>query len=106
MTVFDRVTSDHAEPTIPLNLQTEPSTELVITLSAMDAFSIFSDLCLLTAGGSGGSSLSLWGSGDKEKPRLLKLASLYRTFGLELIESILSGYEEGVKKVSLGIRNR
>lgn len=42
---------------------------------------------------------SLWGGGEKEKPKLLKLSHLQRTFGLELIESILAGYEEGVKQV-------
>lgn len=31
---------------------------------------------------------------------MLKLSSLNRTFGLELIESVLSGFENGVKKVS------
>lgn len=37
----------------------------------------------------------------KEKPRMLKLSSLNRTFGLELVESVLSGFENGVKLVSL-----
>jgi len=99
MTVFDRVSADYAEAIIPLTLPSDPVTERVVTPYAMDAFSVFSDLCLLTAGGSSGSGLSLWGSGEKEKPRLLKLSSLQRTFGLELVESILSGYEEAVKKV-------
>ncbi|ORY29654.1 guanine nucleotide exchange factor in Golgi transport N-terminal-domain-containing protein [Naematelia encephala] len=98
MIVFDRITSDTTPPSIPLHLPTEPPTELVVTASVLDAFNIFSDLCLLTAGGGSGSGLSLWGSGEKPKPKLLKLSSLQRTFGLELIESILSGYEEAVKK--------
>jgi len=63
----------------------------------MDAFNVLSDLCLLT-GASGGSGISLWRTGEKEKPVILRLSSLQRTFGLELIESILSGYEEGVKQ--------
>ncbi|WWD20641.1 hypothetical protein CI109_105117 [Kwoniella shandongensis] len=106
MLIFDRVSTDpspsssSSETTLlPLTFATEPPTELHISPSAMDTFNIFSDLCLLTASaGSHGSSFSLWGGGEKEKPRLLKLNTLHRTFGLELIESILSGYEEGVKQ--------
>ncbi|KAK4688854.1 hypothetical protein P7C73_g1265, partial [Tremellales sp. Uapishka_1] len=99
MLIFDRVTSDTAEPSIPLILPSEPE-KVLVTPSAMDAFSVLSDLCLLTARSSSGSGsgFSLWSSTEKEKPRLLKLSSLQRTFGLELVESILSGYEEGVKK--------
>lgn len=99
MTVFDRVAIDHTEPDVPLTLPEDPPVELLITPCVMDSFSILSDLCLLTVGGGSGSGLMSWGSTDKEKPRMLKLSSLQRTFGLELIESILSGYEEGIKKV-------
>ncbi|KAL7422319.1 Endocytosis and vacuole integrity protein [Cryptotrichosporon argae] len=95
MLIFDRVIAeDPAAASRPLALPTDPPTETVLTPAAMDAFGILSDLCLLTAGG--GSS-GFWGGGDKEKPRLLKLGSLSRTFGLELIESILGGYEVVVK---------
>ncbi|WVF67919.1 hypothetical protein IAT40_002681 [Kwoniella sp. CBS 6097] len=103
MLIFERVspsssTSSANDETIPLTLPADPPHELLITPSALDAYNIFSDLCLLTAStGSGGSGFHLWGGGEKEKPKLLKLSSLHRTFGLELIESILSGYEEGVK---------
>jgi hypothetical protein len=97
MLIFDR-TSAPSTPTdtvlLPLTLPTDPPTDLQITPAAMDAFSIFSDLCLLTSIGDHKSG------GDKEKPRILNLTSLHRTFGLELVESILSGYEEGVKQVS------
>lgn len=98
MLVFNRVATDTIAPSIPLSLHTDPPTEITLTPSAMDAFNIFSDLCLLTSSSGGGSGLSLWGSSEKEKPKLLKLSSLQKTFGLELIESILSGFEEGVKQ--------
>ncbi|WVQ85868.1 hypothetical protein IAT38_008036 [Cryptococcus sp. DSM 104549] len=105
MLIFDRISPSPNPATPPsprtatLALPTDPPTTLAISPSALDAYSVFSDLCLLTASaGSHGSAFSLWGGGDKEKPKLLKLTSLQRTFGLELVESILSGYEEGVKK--------
>ncbi|BEJ02954.1 hypothetical protein CcaverHIS641_0101290 [Cutaneotrichosporon cavernicola] len=127
MVVFDRVAAtDDAgvPPSLPLTLTTSKShpspksskpksppkspprtspspsheaVEVSVTPAAMDAYCILSDLCLLTAGHQGSSSLSLWSTGDKAKPRMLKLSSLSRTFGLELIESILSGYEGVVK---------
>lgn len=98
MLVFDRISSDTTPPTIPLKLDTDPPTEIAVSASGLDAFNLFSDLCILTAGG-GSSGFSLWGGSKEDKPRLLKLSSLQRTFGLELIESVLSGYEDGVKKV-------
>lgn len=99
MLVFDRISGDSAPPCNSLSLPTEPPTEVTISDSGMDAFNLFSDLCILTAGGGGG--FSLWGAGKEEKPKLLKLSSLQRTFGLELVESVLSGYEEGVKQVRI-----
>lgn len=89
MLIFDRLSAPDEETTLPLSLPADPPTELNVTPSAMDAFAIFSDLCLLT-GGPGT---------DKEKPMILKLTALQRTFGLELLESILSGYEVPVKQV-------
>lgn len=105
MLVFDRLSTDESvgeTPTLPLQLPDTPPSEVMVTPSGMDAYCVLSDLCLLTArSGSGGGSgiLSGWGGGEKEKPKLLKLSSLQRTFGLELIESILSGYEDAVKQV-------
>ncbi|WWC72496.1 uncharacterized protein I206_106458 [Kwoniella pini CBS 10737] len=95
MLVFDRLAAPEADsPTRAFNLPTNPSTTLHITPSALDAYNLFSDLCLLTA-----STGSGWGKSSTEnKPTLLKLQSLHKTSGLELIESILSGYEESVKK--------
>lgn len=99
MLVFDRIASDTTTPSIPLSLATDPPTEIVVSPSGLDAFNLFSDLCILTAGGGSG-GFNLWGGSKDDKPKLLKLSGLSRTFGLELIESVLSGYEEGVKKAS------
>lgn len=102
MLIFNRVSSSipSTPTTVPLTLPSHPPQTVEVTPSALDAFNIFSDLCLLAAtAGSHGSAFSLWKGGDKEKPKLLKLNTLQRTFALELIESILSGYEDGVKKV-------
>ncbi|WRT70613.1 uncharacterized protein IL334_007611 [Kwoniella shivajii] len=99
MLIFDRLPTPNSTETVSLSLPTDPVTKTEVSPSALDAYYIFSDLCLLTASaGSGASGFHLWGGGEKEKPNLLKLQNLHRTFGLELIESILSGYEESVKK--------
>lgn len=54
--------------------------------SAKDTFSVFEDLCLLA---------------NSEKPRFLKLDFLYKTFALELIESVLTNYHELFSKVCI-----
>ncbi|WVO17542.1 hypothetical protein L204_105237 [Cryptococcus depauperatus] len=101
MLIFDKLSASSVPSTpatISLDLPTEPPQRLEVTPSAMDAYSVFSDLCILSASaGSHGPAFNLW-KGDTEKPKLLKLKDLQRTFGLELIESILSGYESCVKK--------
>lgn len=52
--------------------------------SARDAFAIFEDLCLLA---------------NSEKPKLLKLEFLHKTFALELIESVLTNYHDLFRRV-------
>ena len=52
--------------------------------SALDAFSVFEDLCLLA---------------NSEKPYFLKLEFLHKTFALELIESVLTNYHQLFRKV-------
>lgn len=47
--------------------------------AALDAFRVFNDLCLLT---------------ESQKPRFLKSTSLPQTFGLELIESVLTNHAQ------------
>lgn len=97
MVVFDRVSVED-DPTETLTLPSEPPESVQVTPAVKDAYLILSDLCVLTAAAPSASGLSLWTSSEKEKPVMLKLQSLQRTFGLELIESILSGYEGVVKK--------
>ncbi|EJT47942.1 hypothetical protein A1Q1_03177 [Trichosporon asahii var. asahii CBS 2479] len=97
MVVFDRVSVED-DPTETLTLPSDPPEEVQVTPAVKDAYYILSDLCVLTAAAPSASGLSLWTSSEKEKPVMLKLQSLQRTFGLELIESILSGYEGVVKK--------
>ena len=47
--------------------------------AALDAYRVFNDLCLLT---------------ESQKPKFLRSAGLPRTFGLELIESVLTNHAE------------
>lgn len=54
--------------------------------SARDAFAIFEDLCLLA---------------NSERPKLLKLEFLHKTFALELIESVLTNYHDLFRRVRL-----
>jgi hypothetical protein len=59
-----------------------------------DAYQVFNDLCSLTEG-------SLFGPGrmKPEAQQILHIPNITPTFGLELIESILSGYADGFRKV-------
>jgi hypothetical protein len=47
--------------------------------AALDAYRVFNDLCLLT---------------ESQKPRFLRSAGMPQTFGLELIESVLTNHSE------------
>jgi len=60
--------------------------------AARDAYLLLEDLCLLIAG-------SVEGGPDGE-PSFLRWSSLSRTFGLELVESIVSGFGPVVRTVS------
>ncbi|KAI9452204.1 hypothetical protein F5148DRAFT_1237059 [Russula earlei] len=51
--------------------------------AARDAFAIFEDLCLL---------------GNGERPQFLQLEHLHKTFALELIESVLTNYQDLFRK--------
>lgn len=97
MVVFDRVSIED-DPTETLTLPSDPPEDVQVTPAVKDAYLILSDLCVLTAASPSSSGLTLWTSSEKEKPVMLKLSSLQRTFGLELIESILSGYEGVIKR--------
>ena len=85
MDVEDRVSEDG-------NMQNSRLTEVLLPdgsvknlgPSALDAFSVFEDLCLLA---------------NSEKPHFLKLEFLHKTFALELIESVLTNYHQLFRKV-------
>jgi hypothetical protein len=73
----------------PSPLSTHPTTlpdntQADLHPSALDAYFVFSDLCLLA---------------NAEKPHFLKLEYLHKTFALELIESVLTNYHELFRKV-------
>lgn len=85
MFVVDKVVDeDRAEPS---DSQQTPTTSTLLPddssadlkPSALDAFSVFEDLCLLA---------------NSERPKFLKLESLHKTFALELIESVLTNYHD------------
>lgn len=59
--------------------------DIYLLPSARDAYLVFEDICLLVNG---------------EQPSFLKLQSLPRTFGLELIESVLSDFSAVFVQVS------
>ncbi|CZT43127.1 probable MON2 Peripheral membrane protein with a role in endocytosis and vacuole integrity [Rhynchosporium secalis] len=79
VSVFDKVV---AEDKIALELPTvgeAPIEDGTVQLraAALDAYKVFNDLCLLT---------------ESQKPQFLKAAGLPQTFGLELIESVLTNH--------------
>ncbi|PMD48251.1 endosomal peripheral membrane protein-like protein [Hyaloscypha variabilis F] len=81
VSVFDKVV---AEDKIALEVPTvgeAPSEDGTVQLraAALDAYRVFNDLCLLT---------------EAQKPQFLKSAGIPQTFGLELIESVLTNHAE------------
>lgn len=71
-------TQDQVDPTQDKEEQLGPC--------ALDAYLLFQDLCLLT---------------NSEQARFLNLGSISRTFGLELIESVLTNHFHLFKQVQL-----
>lgn len=73
---------------IHLSGETERTEARHVTLrpSAKDAYQVFEDLCLLVNG---------------DSPSFLKLQSLPKTFGLELIESVMTGHGNLFQQVSI-----
>lgn len=59
-------------------------TTKALSPSALDAFAVFEDLCLLA---------------NSERPHFLKLDFLHKTFALELIESVLTNYHDLFRRV-------
>ncbi|KAG0649633.1 mon2 [Hyphodiscus hymeniophilus] len=81
VSVFDKVL---AEDKIALEVPTvgeAPSGDGSVQLraAALDAYRVFNDICLLT---------------ESQKPKFLRSAGIPQTFGLELIESVLTNHAE------------
>lgn len=83
VTVFDKVVEeDRNASTIPMIAETpqdEGSGSIQLRPAAYDAYRVFSDLCLLT---------------EAQRPSFLRVASIPQTFGLELIESVLTNHPD------------
>jgi hypothetical protein len=82
-----RRTRDHQEGKQARSIRLRPA--------ARDAYLLLEDLCLLISG-------SVEGGPDGE-PSFLRWGSLSRTFGLELVESIVSGFGPIVRIVRLSL---
>ena len=65
-------------------VQLPDGTTKMLPPSALDAFSVIEDLCLLA---------------NSERPHFLKLEYLHKTFALELIESVLTNYHDLFREV-------
>ncbi|GAA6056217.1 hypothetical protein JCM3770_002092 [Rhodotorula araucariae] len=80
-----------APPALPMRAEPDANQAKSIRLrpAARDAYLLLEDLCLLIAG-------SVEGGPDGE-PSFLRWGSLSRTFGLELVESIISGFGDIVR---------
>ena len=86
MDVEDRVSEDGDMQNLQLTeVQLPDGSVKKLGPSALDAFSVFEDLCLLA---------------NSEKPHFLKLEFLHKTFALELIESVLTNYHQLFRKVT------
>ncbi|KAH8111570.1 hypothetical protein DFH11DRAFT_1791651 [Phellopilus nigrolimitatus] len=83
MFIIDKVVDDDRRDNLQPNEFTEialpDGTHQNLGPSALDAYSVVEDLCLLA---------------NSEKPHFLKLGSLPKTFALELIESVLTNYHD------------
>ncbi|EDO02258.1 hypothetical protein SS1G_04734 [Sclerotinia sclerotiorum 1980 UF-70] len=77
VSVFDKVVAEDKVPTIG----EAPTGDGVIQLraAALDAYRVFNDICLLT---------------EAQKPQFLNSTGLPQTFGLELIESVLTNHAD------------
>ena len=81
MFVFDKMADKDRRGSVPQDAMTEVHLPNGSSTSlgpyAMDAYSMFEDLCLLA---------------NAEKPHFLQLDYLHKTLALELIESVLTNY--------------
>lgn len=79
VTVFDKVVTEDRETPDGPTVGEAPTEGGVVSLkpAAMDAYRVFNDLCLLT---------------ESQRPEYLRFTGLPQTFGLELIESVLTNH--------------
>ena len=79
VTVFDKVVAeDKSAEDIPTVAEVSNGEEIIkLKPAAYDAYRVFDDLCLLM---------------ESQRPSFLRVASIPQTFGLELIESILTNH--------------
>ena len=81
MFVIDKMADKDRRGSVPQDAMTEVylpnGSSTSLGPYAMDAYSMFEDLCLLA---------------NTEKPHFLQLDYLHKTFALELIESVLTNY--------------
>lgn len=79
VSVFDKVVAEDRSSSEALFVGEAPTQNGTVQLkaAALDAFRIFNDLCLLT---------------QSQRPEYLRFSGLPQTFGLELIESVLTNH--------------
>lgn len=103
MLIFERVTTEDAQDT--------PQGKEGFSPALQDAYDLLSDLCLLTrvsgatlttTGSLGNLFASIAEHEQQGEVKLLKnLSGVGRTFGLELVESLVGGFEGCLKAVRL-----
>ena len=95
--VFERESDEERRSIEPHRTVLLPNgVEARLSANEWDAYHLFSDLCSLTSG-----SLSHQKKVKSDPHEILHLSSIVPTFGLELIESILSGFAEGFRRVGI-----
>ncbi|KHN99079.1 endosomal peripheral membrane protein [Metarhizium album ARSEF 1941] len=79
VSVFDKVVSEDKNGSDAPVVGEAPSADAQLQLraAALDAYRIFNDLCLMT---------------ENQRPEFLRFSSLPQTFGLELIESVITNH--------------
>src|SRR4051812_17922529 len=86
LTYFPITSRFRSVETIEVQSTADDTTAIKLLPCAKDAYFLFQDLCLLTNG---------------ERPVYLKLSQLTKTFGLELIESVLTNHFKLFQKASI-----
>ncbi|RYP90501.1 hypothetical protein DL770_003348 [Monosporascus sp. CRB-9-2] len=79
VSVFDKVVTEDKSPSDSNYIGDAPTQDGAVNLraAAMDAYHVFKDICLMT---------------ENKRPEYLRFSGLPQTFGLELIESVLTSH--------------